>query len=550
LKPANVLLTDVGPYVIDFGVAMPENATRLTSGVVLGTPGFMAPELIEGERGSPASDIFSLGATLVFAATGHGVVKGDNLAAQLVQMTRGRYDLAEVPAGLRPLIIRCLARNAKDRPTAGEIARTLVGAGVVAPGPGWFGAAWPIDAGTAGLSRVPRHVSRRRLLLGAAGLTGLVLAVGAWRSLSGGTAVNAARQGRQLWQATVNSDGRFRLLAGSARVVVPCDDGSTVAVDHGTGQQRWFSTDRACDLAGATALVVGVPAVGGTTDGPDPVEPPGVGLVHLEDGTVAVRVPLDPSRYGQFRQARATGNGVLLVFAGAVLALDGAGKRQWEWRPDPGTAVVRAAPLSIGALVVLEPADRQRSEVWLVVIEGGAEVRRWAPASEDGALPGDEVGAVLVSGERAIVLAASWQLAVEPDLSPLWLHRHRLPTDDHHLFHDRVVQAAGRIIVPDRGRVWAIADSDGEVAWTTPIGAGATLAAARPDGRTYVVAGGALHELTEQGEVVWRADLPDPVERSLPAALAVDEYAGYLLVRESGAERVPLSANLLALTLD
>ncbi len=80
LKPANILLTDVGPHIFDFGIALPPDSTRLTAGDILGTPGYLAPERIEGDDGTPASDVFSHGACLVFASTGHGVVKGDNLA--------------------------------------------------------------------------------------------------------------------------------------------------------------------------------------------------------------------------------------------------------------------------------------------------------------------------------------------------------------------------------------------------------------------------------------------------------------------------------------
>jgi serine/threonine protein kinase len=158
LKPANVLLTDGGPYVIDFGIALPANATRLTTGLALGTPMFMAPERVDGGHESSAGDIFSLGATLVYASTGHGIVRNDMVAAQLIQLVRGRFDLTGVPGALLPLVNRCLARNPRDRPTAPEIVRALVGSGVIAPGPGWFGAAWPTDsgAGIRGISRTNR----------------------------------------------------------------------------------------------------------------------------------------------------------------------------------------------------------------------------------------------------------------------------------------------------------------------------------------------------------------------------------------------------------
>ena len=71
LKPGNVMLTDDRPVVIDFGIAQSGDATRLTqTGLVMGTPGYLAPEVIEGQPSSPASDVHSWGSTMAFAATG------------------------------------------------------------------------------------------------------------------------------------------------------------------------------------------------------------------------------------------------------------------------------------------------------------------------------------------------------------------------------------------------------------------------------------------------------------------------------------------------
>jgi len=73
LKPANVLLAQDGPRVIDFGISRAAEASALThTGLVVGSPGFMSPEQAEGREVGPPSDIFSLGAVLAFAATGHG----------------------------------------------------------------------------------------------------------------------------------------------------------------------------------------------------------------------------------------------------------------------------------------------------------------------------------------------------------------------------------------------------------------------------------------------------------------------------------------------
>ena len=77
LKPGNVMLTDDRPVVIDFGIAQSPDATRLTQdGLVMGTPGYLAPEVIEGRPSSPASDVHSWAATLAYAATGRAPFGG------------------------------------------------------------------------------------------------------------------------------------------------------------------------------------------------------------------------------------------------------------------------------------------------------------------------------------------------------------------------------------------------------------------------------------------------------------------------------------------
>ena len=86
LKPANVLLADSGPHVIDFGISRASGSmTQLTSaGMAIGTPGYMSPEQAQTQAVGPASDIFSLGCVLAYAATGHPPFNGDNPASDPV----------------------------------------------------------------------------------------------------------------------------------------------------------------------------------------------------------------------------------------------------------------------------------------------------------------------------------------------------------------------------------------------------------------------------------------------------------------------------------
>ncbi|MFI1013330.1 serine/threonine-protein kinase [Streptomyces sp. NPDC020965] len=118
LKPANIVLTSSGPRIIDFGIARPEHGLTLTTtGQIPVTPGFGAPEQALGRRVGPAADVFSLGAVLVYAASGHRAYSGSHVAAVQYEVVHGEPDLSGVPGGLRPLIAPCLAKDPAERPT-------------------------------------------------------------------------------------------------------------------------------------------------------------------------------------------------------------------------------------------------------------------------------------------------------------------------------------------------------------------------------------------------------------------------------------------------
>jgi serine/threonine protein kinase len=127
LKPGNVMLADDRPIVIDFGIAQAGDATRLTqTGLVMGTPGYLAPEVIEGEPSSPASDVHSWGSTMVFAATGHLPFGGGSYETIFYRIISGRADLSGVPGPLVPLISAALARDPSHRPSAGWLSAQAV----------------------------------------------------------------------------------------------------------------------------------------------------------------------------------------------------------------------------------------------------------------------------------------------------------------------------------------------------------------------------------------------------------------------------------------
>jgi serine/threonine protein kinase len=122
LKPSNVLLSEDGPRVIDFGISHASGASVLAhTGPLLGSPGFMSPEQAEGGEVGRPGDIFSLGAVLAFAATGEGPFGTGSTLALIYRVIHCPPDLGRVPAEVRALIGRCLAKDPGLRPTAREL---------------------------------------------------------------------------------------------------------------------------------------------------------------------------------------------------------------------------------------------------------------------------------------------------------------------------------------------------------------------------------------------------------------------------------------------
>ncbi|MEY2242272.1 ABC transporter substrate-binding protein [Streptomyces sp. BF23-18] len=137
LKPGNVLTAHDGPRLIDFGIARaPEDRTLTATGMVVGTPGYLSPEQAEGRGGDgigPASDVFSLGCVLAFAATGRAPFGSGAVDALLYRAVHDPADLEGVPAWLHEVLDRCLEKDPARRPDAGELVRELTAAGA-APG--------------------------------------------------------------------------------------------------------------------------------------------------------------------------------------------------------------------------------------------------------------------------------------------------------------------------------------------------------------------------------------------------------------------------------
>ncbi|GAA3800265.1 hypothetical protein GCM10022403_038210 [Streptomyces coacervatus] len=127
LKPSNVLVTIDGPRVIDFGIARAlETVTDggLTrTGALVGSPGFMAPEQVRGDRITPACDVFCLGSVLAYAATGHLPFGSANsgVHALMFRIAQEEPDLEDVPEGIADLVRECLKKDPGARPTLDEV---------------------------------------------------------------------------------------------------------------------------------------------------------------------------------------------------------------------------------------------------------------------------------------------------------------------------------------------------------------------------------------------------------------------------------------------
>ncbi len=129
LKPSNVLVTVDGPRVIDFGIAramdsLAGDSMHTRTGMLIGSAGFMSPEQVRGLELTPASDVFCLGAVLVYAATGRLLfgARDTGLNAHLFRVAEEEPDLTGVPETLLGLVRACLDKDPAKRPTPQQVA--------------------------------------------------------------------------------------------------------------------------------------------------------------------------------------------------------------------------------------------------------------------------------------------------------------------------------------------------------------------------------------------------------------------------------------------
>ncbi|GIH61489.1 glycoside hydrolase family 6 protein [Microbispora siamensis] len=187
LKPGNVLLSPIGPKVIDFGVAhLTDTATH--SSAVVGTPSFMSPEQFEGGPLTPASDVFAWAGTVAYAGTGHAPFGNGPLPVVINRVINGEPDLTGLDGPLGTLVARALAKNPAERPTVQDILDTLTGSPAM---PSLVSGAEVMSQASVApeswVTTLPGGDRRRRRLLtgvaaGVAGLAVIATVVAVWPS--------------------------------------------------------------------------------------------------------------------------------------------------------------------------------------------------------------------------------------------------------------------------------------------------------------------------------------------------------------------------------
>ncbi|TDD49740.1 serine/threonine protein kinase [Nonomuraea terrae] len=280
LKPSNVLLAADGPRLIDFGISVATEASRLTqTGMAVGTPGFISPEQLTGAPVGAASDVFCLAAVLVFTATGTGPFGTGSWQGLWYRTVNQEPDLTALSPRLRAVVAPCLAKQPEQRPTVAalleeltpsvadgrtvaeiftqttwlpepvaEIARTQIAPPWMTPTP-----IAPTPAGILPTPSTPAGTSRRRALIALATIGTAIAGLTGWQFLGNGRQPwffitgdrvdsSTAVADRQLWSFTTGDPVTSSPTVANGVVYVGSDDNKLYALDAVTGQQRWSFT--------------------------------------------------------------------------------------------------------------------------------------------------------------------------------------------------------------------------------------------------------------------------------------------------------------------
>ncbi|GIG22551.1 hypothetical protein Cch01nite_32750 [Cellulomonas chitinilytica] len=266
LKPSNVLVTDDGPVLIDFGIAQAADDTKVTStGLVIGTPGYIAPELLDGEDPSPDTDFWGWAAVLVFAATGRAPFGTRPLEAVLARARAGEVDVA----GLGPLTAAALRGALTSDPASRTAPDDVVAALTVVAAEGDLA---PDEVATTELDASPATRAQD-------GLDATALAAGAAGAGAAATATIAAPA-----PAVAASPASTASTAGTATLVA--HDGLTRTFDPDAGGPAdpsagtWADDDVTDDAADEDYDPDGVDWIQDDLDASEVPEPEGSGYVR------------------------------------------------------------------------------------------------------------------------------------------------------------------------------------------------------------------------------------------------------------------------------
>ncbi|WP_344315362.1 serine/threonine-protein kinase [Fodinicola feengrottensis] len=259
LTPSNVMLLTDGPRLIDFGLAALAGASsRTRTAEPLGSPAYVSPEQALGEKVGTASDMFSYGAVLAFAATGAGPFGDGPAHTQLYRVVNEEPSLAAVPdEHLRQFLAYCLAKDPAVRPTLQRVMQGMepIVRQVAAAGGHWLPPAVLVEIAdrtrTAENATLParyrpyvsaddtafgRLISRRTLFRGALGLAGVAACIGGCS-----TFVAVKHSVRYPW--SFDEEGAHLVVAGNLAFVFTAPD-NLYALDAQTGRQLWTAKTR------------------------------------------------------------------------------------------------------------------------------------------------------------------------------------------------------------------------------------------------------------------------------------------------------------------
>ncbi|GAA0587414.1 outer membrane protein assembly factor BamB family protein [Actinomadura livida] len=532
LKPSNVILALDGPRVIDFGIAHAADAAVVTrTGSTVGSPGFIAPEQARGAPTGPAADVFSLGAVLVFAATGVGPYGQGPPHVLIYRAVHERPRLDGVTdLALRAVVEACLEPDPGRRPSPDELLRGL--APHVPPSTDLHGVGWlPADlgeriaqAGTGipeppptGIETVAAPGRRRFLVVGGAaaavalGTGGVAALVRVLRepaaepaaqppatSPAASAAPPPMRDGKVLWKRPSGDEYLVSspVVAGG-QVFVGSEKGNLLAFDARTGKPRW--TYRA-----ARRIVTGPAAASGLVYALSQD-----GVLHAVD-----------ARTGRLKWQRTVGNtqadpivagGLVYCGGDALNALDAAGGSV-RWR---GAGAGRTPAAAGGAVYV--PGEKK-----LVAYDASTGRARWTYPS-----PGGVQDAAAANG-----------LVCFADFQGEKVHAVDARTGKRRWTFDIGETATSRPVITDRavyaadygGKVSALDPATGTMRWQAqlegqiqdnPVMAGGTLyvpSGIYSDGGVYAVD-------AATGRKLWRFQADEGVESS-PAVAGGIVYTG------------------------